>query len=118
MAPASESGGTRRRTPASRRGLTGDSTLLGGEGGAGSPLSFEAGAEEPRAPRREVDARRDPLELPRPPPPSQPPAPRALRELIPSAEPGRTVDDWGRSQRVFDLIAPVLDFYYRYWFRV
>ena len=36
----------------------------------------------------------------------------------PSAEPGREVDDWGRSQRIFDLVEPLLDFYYRYWFRV
>ena len=28
------------------------------------------------------------------------------------------MDDWGRSQRVFDLIEPLLDFYYRHWFRV
>jgi 1-acyl-sn-glycerol-3-phosphate acyltransferase len=38
--------------------------------------------------------------------------------MLPSSEPGRTLDDWGRSQRVFDLIDPLLDFYYRYWFRV
>ncbi len=43
---------------------------------------------------------------------------RELRGLVPAAEPGRQVDDWGRSQRVFDLIEPLLDFYYRYWFRV
>jgi 1-acyl-sn-glycerol-3-phosphate acyltransferase len=46
------------------------------------------------------------------------PDPRALRELIPAPEPGRDLDDWGRSQRVFDLVEPLLDFYYRYWFRV
>jgi 1-acyl-sn-glycerol-3-phosphate acyltransferase len=28
------------------------------------------------------------------------------------------VDDWGRSERVFGLMEPLLDFYYRYWFRV
>jgi 1-acyl-sn-glycerol-3-phosphate acyltransferase len=28
------------------------------------------------------------------------------------------VDDWGRSERVFRLMEPLLDFYYRYWFRV
>ena len=44
--------------------------------------------------------------------------PRELRELIPPREPGRALDDWGRSERVFDLIEPLLDFYYRYWFRV
>ena len=37
---------------------------------------------------------------------------------MPAAEPGREIDDWGRSQRVFDLVEPLLDFYYRYWFRV
>jgi 1-acyl-sn-glycerol-3-phosphate acyltransferase len=41
-----------------------------------------------------------------------------LRELIPAAEPGRDLDDWGRSQRFFDRFEPVLDFYYRHWFRV
>ena len=51
----------------------------------------------------------------------EPPPPldlRELRELVPAAEPGREIDDWGRSQRVFDLVEPLLDFYYRYWFRV
>jgi len=43
---------------------------------------------------------------------------RQLRELIPPAETGRQLDDWGRSQRVFDLVEPLLDFYYRVWFRV
>jgi 1-acyl-sn-glycerol-3-phosphate acyltransferase len=28
------------------------------------------------------------------------------------------VDDWGRSERVFRLAEPMLNFYYRYWFRV
>jgi 1-acyl-sn-glycerol-3-phosphate acyltransferase len=46
------------------------------------------------------------------------PDPRALRELIPRSEEGRALDDWGRSTRVFELIEPLLDFYYRYWFRV
>jgi len=46
------------------------------------------------------------------------PDPRALRALIPVPEPGREVDDWGRSERVFDLVEPLLNFYYRYWFRV
>ena len=104
MAPARDSGSTGRRTPSSRRGLSGGSALLGGE------------TPPPR--RQDFDARRDDLELPREAPEPAAPDPRALRELIPSAEPGRELDDWGRSQRVFDLIAPLLDFYYRYWFRV
>jgi 1-acyl-sn-glycerol-3-phosphate acyltransferase len=118
MASARESGGTGRRTPSSRRGLSGDSSLLGGETRGESELAVDAGAEEPRARRPDFDARRDDLELPREAPERAQPHPRALRELIPSAEPGRELDDWGRSQRVFDLIAPLLDFYYRYWFRV
>jgi 1-acyl-sn-glycerol-3-phosphate acyltransferase len=57
------------------------------------------------------------LELPRP--ADAPPADlRELRELVPAAEPGRAIDDWGRSQRIFDLVEPLLDFYYRHWFRV
>jgi 1-acyl-sn-glycerol-3-phosphate acyltransferase len=85
-----------RRTPTSRSGLSRESPLLG------------------------YDVRGNVLDLPREPePPSEPPADlRELRELVPSAEPGREVDDWGRSQRVFDVIEPLLDFYYRYWFRV
>ncbi|HZC13298.1 MAG TPA: lysophospholipid acyltransferase family protein [Thermoleophilaceae bacterium] len=85
-----------RRTPTSRSGLSRDSPLLG------------------------YDARGNFLDLPRAPePPVEPPADlRELRELVPAAEPGREVDDWGRSQRVLDLIEPLLDFYYRHWFRV
>jgi 1-acyl-sn-glycerol-3-phosphate acyltransferase len=57
------------------------------------------------------------LDLPRP--ADAPPVDlRELRELVPAAEPGREIDDWGRSQRIFDLVEPLLDFYYRHWFRV
>jgi 1-acyl-sn-glycerol-3-phosphate acyltransferase len=85
-----------RRTPTSRSGLSRESRLLG------------------------YDARTGVLDLP-PEPEPQPPAEvdlRDLRELVPAAEPGRQVDDWGRSQRVFDAIEPLLDFYYQHWFRV
>jgi 1-acyl-sn-glycerol-3-phosphate acyltransferase len=60
------------------------------------------------------------LDMPLEPEPStQPPAElRDLRELVPAAEPERQLDDWGRSQRVMDAFEPLLDFYYRYWFRV
>jgi 1-acyl-sn-glycerol-3-phosphate acyltransferase len=44
--------------------------------------------------------------------------PRLLRDLIPRPDPAREVDDWGRSERVFSLVEPMLNFYYRYWFRV
>src|SRR5262245_65643893 len=43
---------------------------------------------------------------------------RDLRSLVPEYEDGRQVDDWGRSERVYRLMEPVLNFYYRYWFRV
>lgn len=39
-------------------------------------------------------------------------------ELIPSQDLTRDVDDWGRSEAFFKLAEPILDFYYRYWFRV
>ena len=101
----------RRRTPRSRHGLSGASPLLGGT------LTTEAGAEEPRSPAPPYDARSGALDLPSP---SAPPAPepRELRTLIPPPDSGREIDDWGRSERVFDLLEPLLDFYYRYWFRV
>jgi 1-acyl-sn-glycerol-3-phosphate acyltransferase len=85
-----------RRTPTSRHGLSRESALLG------------------------YDARTSVLDLP--PEPEPQPAEevdlRDLRELVPAAEPGRQLDDWGRSERVFDAIEPLLDFYYRNWFRV
>lgn len=41
-----------------------------------------------------------------------------LRDLLPAAEDGRSLDDWGRSENFVSLIEPLLNFYYRYWFRV
>jgi len=52
------------------------------------------------------------------PAPEQPVELRDLRELVPADEPGRQLDDWGRSQRVLDRLEPLLDFYYHHWFRV
>jgi 1-acyl-sn-glycerol-3-phosphate acyltransferase len=89
------------RTPASRHGLTRESSLLG----HGPPE-----AEPP------YDAYAGVLDMPQR---REPPADLSdLRELIPAAEPGRELDDWGRSRRVFDAFEPLLDFYYRHWFRV
>jgi 1-acyl-sn-glycerol-3-phosphate acyltransferase len=111
--PTETSRRTQRRAPASRHGLSDHSPLLGG------PLAVEAGAEEPRARQPHFDARQSELDLPAPrAQPPEEPDPRELRRLIPAADPTRALDDWGRSQRVFDLIEPLLDFYYRYWFRV
>jgi 1-acyl-sn-glycerol-3-phosphate acyltransferase len=64
------------------------------------------------------DPRADPFDIRRPADEADIPEPRLLRDLIPRAEPGREVDDWGRSERVFQLVEPALNFYYRYWFRV
>jgi 1-acyl-sn-glycerol-3-phosphate acyltransferase len=82
-------------------------------------LTSDAGAEEPRPSEPEFDARDDPFELPRERSREDfEPDPRALRELIPAPDASREVDDWGRSERVFSLVEPMLNFYYRYWFRV
>jgi 1-acyl-sn-glycerol-3-phosphate acyltransferase len=104
---------TDRRRPASRHGLSDDSPLLGG------PLHAEAGAEDAPPPEAEYDARPDALGLPRSGPrAASEPDLRELRQLVPAAEPGRQLDDWGRSERVLGALEPLLDFYYRYWFRV
>ena len=103
----------RRRTPTARGTLRRDSPLLGG------PLTSGAGAEEPRFDQPAFDPHADPLELPSiVPEDERAPDPRDLRELIPTPDPGRALDDWGRSERIFDLVEPLLNFYYRYWFRV
>ncbi len=108
--------GTRHpaRRPASRRGLSEDSPLLGGP----APAPDAVGAS--RAPGEGYDPRSGELDLPVSAPTRAgfEPDERQLRELIPAVETGRQLDDWGRSQRVFDLVEPLLDFYYRVWFRV
>jgi 1-acyl-sn-glycerol-3-phosphate acyltransferase len=111
---AEKSQGARGRASARRGRLSSESPLLGG------PLDSGAGAEEPRPAAVAYDPRDDPYGLPHSPPAEGPPEPdpRLLRELIPIAEPGRELDDWGRSERVFSLMEPLLNFYYRYWFRV
>jgi 1-acyl-sn-glycerol-3-phosphate acyltransferase len=112
---ATQAQGARRRAAARRGRLSPDSPLLGG------PLDSGAGAEEPRASAVDYDPRLDPYELPPLEPVEQAepePDPRLLRDLIPAPDASREVDDWGRSERVFSLMEPLLDFYYRYWFRV
>jgi 1-acyl-sn-glycerol-3-phosphate acyltransferase len=90
------------RSPFGRRPrLSGDSPLVGGA---------EAEGFDPRADALELPEARGSREVDA--------DPRALRELLPAEEPGRALDDWGRSERAFQLADPVLNFYYRYWFRV
>ena len=106
-----------RRPPGSRPRLSADSPLMGGS----ASTANEPGGDPAHPAEPSYHAREDELGLPRPPPEETAPAPpdlSELRELIPVREPGRALDDWGRSERVFDLMQPVLDFYYRYWFRV
>ena len=95
------------RRPASRRGLSEHSPLLGGD----TSGAHDASGYDPRSGELDLPITSEPA-------PSQAPDERQLRELIPPAETGRQLDDWGRSQRVFDLVEPLLDFYYRVWFRV
>jgi 1-acyl-sn-glycerol-3-phosphate acyltransferase len=109
------------RKPSPRGRLREGSPLLGGPVGVEEPPEPEA----PQATRLDWDPREDELGLPRsvPAAPEAPTPggtgdPRELKELIPARDEGRALDDWGRSQRVFDLMQPLLDFYYRYWFRV
>src|SRR5689334_6888005 len=114
--PSEEAPGARRRAPAGRGRLSPDSPLLGG------PLEFDAGAEEPRSRAPRFQANPDLYEMlsaePAPAGATDGPDLRTLRELIPAPEPGRELDDWGRSERVFSLMEPLLNFHYRYWFRV
>jgi 1-acyl-sn-glycerol-3-phosphate acyltransferase len=47
------------------------------------------------------------------------PAERQLRDQLPGLEPERRVTDWGRSERLEELVDRTLyQFLYRYWFRV
>ena len=89
------------RRPTSRHGLSEDSPLFG-RGPAAEGYDHQTGV----------------LDLPSPGAQDEGVDLRELRGLVPAAEPGREVDDWGRSQRIFDLVEPLLDFYYRHWFRV
>jgi 1-acyl-sn-glycerol-3-phosphate acyltransferase len=109
-----------KRRPPRRQALGGgrlspDSPLLGG------PLTG-AGAEEPRRIESGYDPRADELSTPAPrqaiPDGRRPPEPGALRDLLPEADSERSLDDWGRSEAVLRMTDPLLDFYYRYWFRV
>ena len=98
-----------------RRHLSSESPLLGG------PLPSGAGAEEPRSTTVAYDPHADVYRLPdEPAEPAAAEPSRPLRDLgslLPEPDPRRQVDDWGRSERVFRSLEPMLNFYYRYWFR-
>jgi 1-acyl-sn-glycerol-3-phosphate acyltransferase len=94
------------------RPLTADSPLFGGR------LSSEAGDEEAGPARAPYDARADDL-IERPLEAMEgPEIATDDPDLLPSERGERALDDWGRSDALLSFVDPVLDFYYRYWFRV
>jgi 1-acyl-sn-glycerol-3-phosphate acyltransferase len=102
------------------RGLGGrplgpDSPLFGG------PLSSIAGDEEAGPRDAGYDARPDDFasgdaRALEPPPVEGEVVERQEAALDLDGE--RSLDDWGRSERVVELMDPLLNLYYRYWFRV
>lgn len=104
--------------------------------GSDSPLFGGAGTPEPEPKLEREEAAAPPAPEVFPPwdpraddyataPLPDPPSPKELegaidelRDLLPAAETGRSLDDWGRSETVVSLMEPILNFYYRYWFRV
>lgn len=103
--------------------------LGGGPLGADSPLFGGPPAVEPHAPDAEpqpdpgyehaVDQLAGrPVRAGDLGPPAGGPTIEQLRELLPAIEPDRDLDDWGRSERLMSAMDPLLNFYYRYWFRV
>ena len=109
------------------RPLSADSPLLGGAVAeatteeehaiATTHDAPSAGAEELHR-ERHYDPRRDHLAEPKA--RSEPPRGNLpdLRALLPASDEERSLDDWGRSESFFTLMEPLLNFYYRYWFRV
>lgn len=95
--------------------MTGRHQGLGGRPLGGDSLLFGGGGtveeERPGRPRREpspVIETPEQAEI----------AIEELRALLPAEEEGRSIDDWGRSEYVMEKLEPLLNFYYRYWFRV
>ena len=117
--------GDNRLTPPPRRrpvGLGGrpmgtDSPLLGGSVAEAArhapdpdptPGGYDPSADElATTPASSLEPRTVPL------PPIE-----ELRKLLPLTDEERQLDDWGRSERLMSIADPLLNFYYRYWFRV
>lgn len=103
------------------RPLGASSPLFGGDhSGPATPAADDLGRAAPR-PADEAMIE-DEIQLPGPAEglaegPSEAEV-QELRELLTGPDPERSVDDWGRSERVVSLFEPLLNFYYRYWFRV
>ena len=111
--------GQRGGWPRPRGHLSADSPLIGGPPAiepSVSSVDSHAGAEEP-PPAPVYDPRPDDFASPEPVAASTVDA-ELTRELLADTDPERALDDWGRSEDFVERIEPLLDFYYRYWFRV
>ena len=79
-------------------------------------------SDAPRPPLAESRAMTDQAQArteARPAPPPVPAIREDLRDQLPGVEAERRVTDWGRSERIEGLFdRTVIDFFYRYWFRV
>ncbi|MDQ2938932.1 MAG: acyltransferase family protein [Actinomycetota bacterium] len=113
----------RTRWLGGRRRLGPDSPLVGGpmvtEPPMGGPVEARAGAEE-AAVAPTFDPRADDYARPEVTPDVVPERANLpdLRALLPATDEERSLDDWGRSESFVSLVEPLLNFYYRYWFRV
>ncbi|MGA7435481.1 MAG: lysophospholipid acyltransferase family protein [Solirubrobacterales bacterium] len=104
------------------RALGADSPLFGGS----QPEPKAQPAADPAPPASGAFPSWDPRaddyassSLPEAPPPEElEQAIKDLRDLLPAAESDRALDDWGRSETMIAAMEPILNFYYRYWFRV
>jgi 1-acyl-sn-glycerol-3-phosphate acyltransferase len=100
-----------------------DSPLIGGplvdEPPMGGPVETRAGVEEGAASEPAFDPHADDYAAP---PELQRARPEVAEHddeaLLPRPERGRALDDWGRSEDFVARMEPLLNFYYRYWFRV
>jgi 1-acyl-sn-glycerol-3-phosphate acyltransferase len=106
---------TARRQGLGGKPLGADSPLLGGPTTAAAEAA-PAIASPDEAERPSYDPRPDDFATPQELGPA--PALPDLRALLPASDEERALDDWGRSERFVSLVDPVLNFYYRYWFRV
>jgi 1-acyl-sn-glycerol-3-phosphate acyltransferase len=106
----------RRTVGLGGRPLGADSLLIGGPG---PPLRRPPKPDPPPEPGRAPGAGG----LTSPPRGALPsatdlPTPGRLREPPATGEPARDLDERGRSERLVSALDPLLNFYYRYWFRV
>jgi 1-acyl-sn-glycerol-3-phosphate acyltransferase len=92
--------------------LDSDSPLLGG------PLPAAAGADEYPPPVPGYDPRADELAEPETGGGTEARVLAELPAIAPERAGERSLDDWGRSETLIRALDPLLDFYYRYWFRV